>query len=120
MPRENAERVWLLYRFSPLGYLTAAAVSIGTAVFLREEVSAIAARSAHLDLVGGDAEVAQLHDRVLGELLGVVAVGLAVEDQAGLARHQAEGADPPVQAGLDVGLEGVHVTGERASGAFDS
>ena len=39
--RENAERVWLLYRFSPLGYLTSAVVSLGTAIFLREEFPAL-------------------------------------------------------------------------------
>ena len=38
-PRQNAERVRLLYQFSPAGYLLSAAVAIATVVFLWDEVS---------------------------------------------------------------------------------
>jgi hypothetical protein len=50
---------------------------------------------------------------MLGKLLDVIAVRVAAKKEAVLLGHDAEVADAALQAGLDVGFEGVEIDGSR-------
>src|SRR5262245_43434472 len=53
--------------------------------------------SEHLDIVRQDGEPCSLHDHVLGELLRVIGMSLAAQDDSLLAHHQPQLLDPPAQ-----------------------
>ena len=63
------------------------------------------AGSNHLDLIGEDRQVRRFHDRVLGQLLGMIGRRAALQDQPVGVDEQTKIADAVAQAALNVQLQ---------------
>ena len=74
--------------------------------------------SRYFNFIGHNGQSGRGHNRMLGELLGVVRQGAPLQNQALLARHEADSTHSPRQQRLDVGFQLIKVIGRRRLGLF--
>src|SRR5205807_9626813 len=69
----------------------------------------------HLDFVGEDWKFGGFHDGVLCQLLGIIRVRLAPQNQASIQKNQLETSDLPQQSALEMNLKLIHVRDRSAA-----